>query len=137
MDEIRQLKLLMAAVVLTLAALVLGIELGVMWFRERRERRRSTLLDHVSRRLASDELRRRVGISVRGALLARKRVVTLDMRACSRDEVWETTTCLSRDLGPGVRLVVLGALDRQPGAAFRLETRKGLAQPEPAPAPGC
>lgn len=137
MDEIRQLKLLMVAVVLTLAALALGIELGVMWLRERREQRRSTLLDHVSRRLASDELRRRVGISIRGALLARKRVVTLDMRACSRDEIWETTTRLSRDLGPGVRLVVLGALDRQPAAAFRLETTKRLAQPEPAPAPGC
>lgn len=137
MDEIRQLKLLMVAVVLTLAALALGIELGVMWFRERREQRRSTLLDHVSRRLASDELRRRVGISVRGALLARKSVVTLDMRACSRDEIWETTTRLSRDLGPGVRLVVLGALDRQPAATFRLETTKRLAQPEPAPAPGC
>lgn len=137
MDLMTQLKLMVLAGWAALAALALGTALGVTWLLERRERRRSTLLDRVSQLLASDELRRRVGISVRGVLLSWTSVVTLDMRACSRDEIWETTTCLSRDLGPGVRLVVLGALDRQPAAAFKLETTKALAQPEPAPAPGC
>lgn len=137
MDPITQLKLLALAAWAALAALALGTDLGVMWLFERRDRRQSTLLGQVRGQLASDELRPRVGISVRYALLGWKGVVTLDMRACSRDEVWETTSRVSRCLPPGVRLVVLGALDRAPAAAFRLETTRGLAQPRPAPARGC
>lgn len=126
MDPIMQLKRLALAAWAALAAVALGTDLGVMWLFERRDRRQSTLLGHVRGQLASDELRPRVGISVRYALLGWKGVVTLNMRACSRDEVWETTSRVSRS-GDDARVGSTAA-----GSCPRL--LREVTPPKPSPA---
>ncbi|HEV8662517.1 MAG TPA: hypothetical protein VGT06_05145, partial [Candidatus Methylomirabilis sp.] len=62
----------------------------------------------------------------RCALFSPRSVVAVDMRACSRDEIWEAVGRLSRRLPPRVRLVVDGTLDPQCPATFTVETTSPL-----------
>lgn len=87
----------------------------------RRDRKESALLGALSDQLSAPDLRGRIAVRVRGALLGRAGVVALDMRDCSRDEVWEVMTRLSRSLPSHARLVVDGLVDRQVPATFALE----------------
>ncbi len=61
------------------------------------------------------------------------------MRACSRDEIWETVGRLSRTLPPSVRLVVDGRVDPEFPATVTVEATGSppLCHPSrPSVAPG-
>lgn len=139
MDMMTQLKLMTLGAYVALLALTLGPLLSLAWLLELRDRRRVRLRDAVLRLMTSEDVRRRIRIDVRSALLSRGGVVTVDMSACSREEIWEAATWLSHGLPPRVRVAVVGALDGRGTAVFRLEPpgRRPLARPAPASAPGC
>ncbi|MBI4610376.1 MAG: hypothetical protein HY726_15375 [Candidatus Rokubacteria bacterium] len=139
MDQMTQLRLMVLVALSASWALILGTGMGVSWLLDRRDRRRSGLRSTVLAQLASDDVRRRVGIKVRCGLLSRRGVVALDMSACSRNEIWETVSRLRHHLSPGVRVVVLGSLEGKFPAAFTLETTSAppLGRAQPAPAPTC
>jgi len=82
--------------------------LGLLNLRDRRE---SRLLGAVLNQFAARDFRGRLAVQVRCALLSPRGVVTVALRACSRDEVWEAVARVSRSLPPQVRLVVDGIAD--------------------------
>lgn len=117
-----------AAIVLTV---VLGPVVGLMGLHNLRDRRQSALLGTVLERLASRQLRGRFAVRVRCAALSRRSIVTIDMRGCSRDEIWDAVTRLSLDLPPHARLVIDGTVGREVPATFTVETprKPPLCQP--------
>ena len=76
-----------------------------------RDRRQSRLLGSVVQELPRGQFGGRLAVQVRSALLSPRSVVTLDMRACLCDEIWQAVARLSRSLPAGVRLVVDGTVD--------------------------
>lgn len=132
--DLVQLKLFWFASWLLFWAVILGPAVGLSWLRDLRDRRRAQLLGMVTQQMAPTCGRCPVGFAVRCALFSRKAVVTINMNACSRDEIWEATRRLSHRLPPWARLVVLGTLDGQPRAAFQLEARRPFHPSHPAPA---
>lgn len=98
----------------------------------RRDRRQSRLLGTVLKELPPREFRGRVAVHVRCALLSRRSVLTLDMRACSPDEIWQAVGRLSRSLPPSVRLVVDGTPDPQCPATFTVEAASPLPLGSPS-----
>jgi len=76
-----------------------------------RDHRQSRLLGSVMQRLPRRDFGGRLAVHVRCALLSPRGVVTVALRACSRDEVWEAVARVSRSLPPQVRLVVDGIAD--------------------------
>lgn len=139
MELVTSLPLIWLGAYLAMLALALGPWVGLSWLLDLRDRRRARLRDAVLRLMTSEDVRRRIRIDVRSALLSRGDVVTVDMSACSQEEIWEAVTRLSRGLPPRVRVAVLGALDGQWTAVFRLPPSGGrpLGPPAPASAPGC
>lgn len=124
----------MALLVLALAPWV-----GLSWLLDRRDRRRARLREAVLQLATSEDLRGRVKVDVRSALFSRGGVVTLDMGACSREEIGEAVRRLASELPPRVRVAVLGALAGRRTAVLRLEPsrRRPLGHPAPAHARGC
>jgi len=108
-----------------------GPVLALLGLLNLRDRRQSRLLGGVMQRLPRREFGGRLAIDVRCPLLSRRSVVTLDMRACSRDEIWQAVTRLSRSFPPGVRLLVDGTVDPQCPEPIRLAIpgRRPLACP--------
>lgn len=138
MELMAQLKLMVLGASVALFALTLGPLLGLSWLLDLRDRRQSRLREAVLRQITSEDVRRRIRVEVRCALLSRRGVVTIDMSGCSRDEFWDSAARLSHRLPPRVRVMVLGAFDGQWAAVFRLEPsrRRPLGHSEPVPA-GC
>ena len=96
-----------------------------------RDHRQSRLLGSVIQRLPRREFGGRLAVQVRCALLSPRSVVTLDMRTCSREEIWQAVARLSRSLPPGVRVLVDGTIDpRFPTlVTLAIPGRRPLARP--------
>ena len=77
----------------------------------RRDRREATLLGAVCAQFSAQTVRSDIAIRVRWALLSRRGAVTVDMRACTREEVWEAIARLRSALPPHVRLRLEGTMD--------------------------
>lgn len=96
-------------------ALMVGMTYGplvaLLMLLNLRDHRQLRLLGSVMKELPVREFGGRVAIDVRCALLSRGSVVTLDMRTCSREEIWQAVTRLSRSLPLGARVLVDGTLD--------------------------
>jgi len=96
-------------------ALVIGMTYGpvvaLLGLLNLRDHRQSRLLGSVMKELRAREFDGRLAVKVRCALLSRRSVVTLDMRTCSRDEMWQALARLSRSLPPTVRVLVDGTID--------------------------
>lgn len=139
MDAMAQLRLMVLGGLLAVFLVTGGPLLALSWLLDLRDRRQSRLREAVLRHVTAEEVRRRIRVDVRCALFSRKGLVTLDMSACSREEIWEAVTRLSHRLPPRVRVAVFGALDGQRTAVFRLPPagRRPLEHPAPASAPGC
>jgi hypothetical protein len=103
-------------------AIVFGPLVGVLWLLNLRDRREGALRHAVLAALPLHELRGLVAVRARCAMFSRKDVVTLDMFACTRDQVWDAVARLYHSLPPRVRLVVNSAVDRQFATTLRLET---------------
>jgi hypothetical protein len=134
MQALMQLGGLVLLVGMTYAPVV-----GLLGLLNLRDRRQSTLLGTVLGQLPWRELRGRLAIHARCALLSRRGLVRLDMRACSRDEIWEAVGRVSRSLPPSVRLVIDGTVDPQFPAAVTVEATGSPPRchpPRPSVAPG-
>lgn len=97
-----------------------------------RDRRESALRTVVLQQVNSRDLRGLIAVRIRSALFSRRSLVTLDMRACSRDQIWDVITRLSQRLPPRVRLVVDGRVDQDLPATFMVETAGGQPLCRPA-----
>lgn len=113
-------------------ALSYGPVVGLMTLLNLRDRRQSRLHGSVLTQFGSLALRGRVAIQTRCAVLSPRSLVTVDMRACSRDEIWEAVGRLSQSLPPRVRLVVDGTLDPQLPATFTVEATRPLPLRHPS-----
>jgi hypothetical protein len=96
-----------------------------------RDHRQSRLLGSVMQWFPPREFGGRLAVHVRCALLSRRSVVTLDMRACSREEIWQAVARLSRNRPPAVRALVDGTIDPRFPAPITLAIpgRRPLACP--------
>ncbi len=73
---------------------------------------------------SSQDVRSDIAVQVHCALFSRRSVVTVDMRACSREAVWDAMARLRRALPPEVALRVVSRMDPRlptPLTAHRLE----------------
>ena len=86
-----------------------GPVLGLALLLNARDRRRAALLE-ATWSLAPRGLRHLIAVEVRSGVLARRSSVEVDMRDCSRDEIWDAVARWSAGLPPGVRLSVAGTL---------------------------
>lgn len=118
----------MGGLVMELGQLVLGLSVIVgpvvvlLMLLNLRDRRVLTLRDAVLGQLALPELRGRFAVQIRGAVFSGRRTVTVDMLACTRDEVWDVFARLSATLPPHVRLLVHGAIGSEFTKRFTLKT---------------
>ena len=103
-------------------AVTFGPLVGVLVLLNLRDRRVAALRHAVMAALPLHELRGLVAVRARCGMFSRKDVVTLDLFACTRDQVWDAVTRLYHSLPPRVRLVVNSAVDQQFATTLRLET---------------
>ena len=104
-------------VAITLGAVVILLTL-LNW----RDRSASRLRYTVLEQLALPELRGRVGVYIRCAVLSRRHAVMVDLLAGTPHEVWKVFTRMASRLPPRVRLVVHSAPDSEFTRPFVLET---------------
>lgn len=116
LQGLMQLGGLAGILVLTLGPVVALVELLNL-----RDRRQLTLLNTVCAQFSAQAVRSDIAVQVHCALFSRRSVVTVDMRACSPDEIWDAIMRLSQRLPPHVRLVVDGTVNRQLPATFTVE----------------
>jgi hypothetical protein len=111
-----------------------GPLVGVLLLLNLRDRRVATLRHVVLAALPLHELRGLIAVQARCAMFSRKSVVTLDMFACTRDQIWDAVTRLYHNLPRHVRLVVNSAVDQQFTTTLTLETggRRPLYRPRQA-----
>jgi len=100
-----------------------GPVLGLLLLLNLRDRRQARLLDIVWQFTPRD-VSDRIAIHVRGAALSPRAVVTVDMHACSRDEIWEASARWAASLPPPVRLLVNGKTDQGLPFRFTVETTR-------------
>ena len=106
---------------LILVALVtMGPVFGLLLLLNRRDRHCDALLEKVWERIPK-ELSSLIAVQVSCALFSSRSVVTVDMQACSRDEIWEAIARWSPHLPPRARLLVKGTVDRGPSGGVTLE----------------
>jgi hypothetical protein len=119
--------------VVIVLSLTLGPVIVLIVLLNLRDRREGALLGAALEPFASRDARGRVAVQVRCAVFSRRSVVTIDMRACSRKEVWNAIARLSESLPPRVRLVVGGTVDRRLPVTFTVESlsRHRLSRPAP------
>mgnify|MGYP001578926855 CR=1 FL=1 len=129
MDVLTQVRLMVLGAWVILAALTLGPALGLSWLLDFRDRRQARLLGTAFEQLSASGVRERVAVRARCALFSQQSVVTIDMNACSREEIWDTIARLSRRFPPHVRLVVDGMGDRQLPVTLTVKTGDLLSRP--------
>jgi hypothetical protein len=100
-----------------------GPVFGLMLLLNRRDHRRAALLGMVWERTPRD-LAGLIAVQTRCALFSSRSVVTVEMRACSRDEVWEAIARWSPHLPPRARLLVKGTVDGGGTADVTLEASR-------------
>jgi len=131
MDVFRQ-----ASGVILMLATTVGPVLGALLLLNYRDRRQASLLAGLLD-LTPRSLRDRIVFEVRCGLFSRRRFVAVDMRECSRDEIWEAIARWCAGLPPHTRLLVDGRMDGGVPATFTIETacRSALCRrPRPSPA---
>jgi hypothetical protein len=106
-------------------ALIFGALVILLTLLNRRDRCASRLRHTVLDQLAQPELRGRVGVHIKCAVLSRRRAVIVDLLAGTSCEVWDVFTRLASRLPPRVRLVVHSAPDSGFTRPFALETTTG------------
>jgi hypothetical protein len=89
------------------------------------DRRASRLRLIVSEPLASADLRGRLAIQVRCAVLPRSSTVIVVVLACTFHEVWDIFTRVASRLPPRVRFLIHGAVGRQFTERLSLEAKTG------------
>ncbi|MBI4610375.1 MAG: hypothetical protein HY726_15370 [Candidatus Rokubacteria bacterium] len=104
------------------ATLVLGGPLAWTILLNLRDRRQARLLRTVLDQLSSRELRGRIAVEVRCALLSADSQVAVHVLTFSQEELWEIMTRLAQRLAPRVRLEVSGQLDRLFHATVTMRT---------------
>ncbi len=107
--------------VLLTFGVVLAPIVGLALLQNCRDRRRAALLDTVWL-LTPFALRDSIAVEVRCSIFSRRGLVAVDMRACSRDEIWEAIARWCPALPPHVRLLVDGRMDGGPPATFTIAT---------------
>ncbi len=101
-----------------LAVLVVVLAVGVgpvgvlIALLNRRDRREAALLRAACAAFSAQTLRSDVAVRVRCAVLSRRSVVTVDLRACTPAEFWEAMTRLRQGLPPSARLRLDGTMGR-------------------------
>jgi hypothetical protein len=113
--------LLQASVLALVFLLAVGPILGVLLLLNRRDRRREALLGTLWQ-LTPWDLRSRIAIQARAAVLSSRSIVTVYMPDCSHEEIWEALRRYCPRLPPRTRLLVEGAVDRGVSAVLRVET---------------
>jgi hypothetical protein len=114
---------------LLVISLTLGPVLGLTLFLNARDRRRAALLE-AAWSLAPRGIRPLIAIEARPGPPWRRGVVEVDMRDCSRDEIWDAVARWSAGLPPGVRLVVAGGLARAAASiTVRRPSRRPVGEP--------
>jgi len=103
--------------------LTVGPVFGLMLLLNRRDRRRAALLGLVWERTPRD-LAGLIAVQVRCAVFSSRSMVTVEMQACSRDEIWEAIAPWSPRLPPRARLLVKGTVDRGRTAEVTLEASR-------------
>lgn len=107
-------------------ATTIGPVAVLLMLRNGRDRRELELLGDVMSALNSKDLRERIAVGVRCALLLRRGVVTVDMRACTGEEIWDAVWRVSSRLPPSVRLEVDGTVDPQLAATLTVQPARKL-----------
>lgn len=122
---------MMVGRVVIVVALTLGAPLVWLMLLNLRDRRQAALLSAVLDQISSRELRGRIGVQVRSGVLSGRSVVTVNLLAPSRNEIWEIMTRFARHLSPEVRLAVTGPVDRHFLATLtvRMTGRQPLFRP--------
>lgn len=90
-------------------AIPLGVTLGLALLLNRRDQRDAALLATVGD-LTPRHLRQLVSIQVRCSLFSRRCAVTVDMGACTPEEIWGVVLRWPPRLPPHVRLLVRGTM---------------------------
>jgi hypothetical protein len=124
MDVLLQLGGFFLVVLFTVGP-VLGLLL-LLNFRDRRQARLLVVVWQLTPKALAD----RIAVQVRCPALMRRPVVTVDMHACSRDEIWEASARWAASLPPPVWLLVRGKADH--GLPFRF-TVEATRHPLPRP----
>jgi hypothetical protein len=109
--------------------LALGVVLGVgvgpigalIALLNRRDRRAAALHVTACAQFSGVVLRSDVAIAVRCAVLSRWARVSVDMRACPRDQLWDAMARLRQALPPSTELRVEGTLGRAIPARWTVE----------------
>ena len=104
----------------------IGPVLGLALLLNARDRRRAALLE-ATWSLTPRELRHLIAIQVHCGLLLRRSAIRVDMRDCTRDEIWGAIERWSAGLPPGVRLVVNGGLAPDLAARVTVEPARRQA----------
>ncbi len=120
------------------ALLTVGPVFGLMLLLNRRDRRRAALLGMVWERTPKD-LAGLIAVQIRCPLFSSRSMVTVEMQACSRDELWDAIARWSPHLPPRTRLLVKGTVDRGRTADVTLEASRrpsASSPPRRLPVPG-
>lgn len=96
--------------VVAVGLFTVGPVVGWMLLLNARDRRRATLLDTMWS-LVPRELRPSLAIQVQVSLLWRRSIVAVDMRDCTRNEIWDAVVRWCAGLPPGVGLCVNGGFE--------------------------
>jgi len=99
-------------VTLTVGVGPVAVLIGLL---NRRDRREAALFRAACAAFSAQALRSDVAVRVRCGLVARRSVVSVDLRACTPAEFWEAMTRLRQELPSSARL----RLDGTMGRAFR------------------
>lgn len=113
--------LLQGSVTVMIILLAIGPIYGLMLLLNRRDRRRDQLLAMLWD-LTPGDLRSRIAIQVRAAILSSRSVVTIFMLDGSPEEIWEAFGRWCPQLPPHTRLLVEGAFGCGLPAVLRVET---------------
>jgi len=96
--------------VVAVGLFTVGPVVGWMLLLNARDRRREALLGTMWV-LASRDLRPSIAIQVQVNVLSRRAIVAVDMRDCTRNQIWDAVVRWCAGLPPGVGLCVNGGFE--------------------------
>jgi hypothetical protein len=96
-------------VTLTVGVGPVAVLIGLL---NRRDRREAALFRAACAAFSAQALRSDVAVRVRCGLVARRSVVSVDLRACTPAEFWEAMTRLRQELPSSARLRLDGTMGR-------------------------
>lgn len=111
--------------------IVVGPVIVLLLILDTRDHRESALRSIIYEQLRSPDLRGLFTFKIRHGLLLGNSTVVVNLWDCSKEQIWDTTTRLSMNFPPGVRLVVNGAMDREHKVEFVLKVKREVASLHP------